>query len=483
MSDTNVHRVVGNLLVGTSHFFVDTTTNQVGINTSSPSASLDVATGDVKVGSGITLANDGTITATGGFSGDGSGLSGVNSDSGSWVNGSSSNIHLAVSTDNVGIGVLDPSHKLDVHGDINISSGTLKVGGTPAVFSNWSVDGSDIYRSSGNVGIVTATPMTKLDIECNAAQPSIVFSDTSNSRYQTGIGSIHISGQGQRLDFYTGDSGANGTLLTNSPRMSITGTGNMLISGYIQHKLISEAAFVWDPMDPISVPNPHSSTIYDANGDSSYQATMYGMVNRNTHWDVTGNTGRIQTNNTVNMRRDWTIVVWHRFSSTSQSGLRIAGHGRTSGSKGLHIMASGSTSVRFGMYGNDVDFGTVSHHQPTKTWCQYAFTYDHNSGNAGTNKKAYQNQRKVADDQANFGDPTHMSGNNGGSSRSGGFQPYSAEDTEFRIGQGYSDAVSMTGATTENSYGPILLFWRVLTETEIRALHSHYRKNYNGHDK
>ena len=66
MSDTNVHRVVGNLLVGTSHFFVDTTTNQVGINTSSPSASLDVATGDVKVGSGITLASStGTITATG----------------------------------------------------------------------------------------------------------------------------------------------------------------------------------------------------------------------------------------------------------------------------------------------------------------------------------------------------------------------------------------------------------------------------------
>jgi hypothetical protein len=162
--------VADNLLVGTSHFFVDRQNNRVGIGTSTPDASsmLDV-TGNIKSG--------GTITATGGFSGDGSGLSGVNSDSGSWVNGSSSNIHLAVSTDKVGIG--------------------------------------------------TATPMTKLDIECNAAQPSIVFSDTSNSRYQTGIGSIHVSGQGQRLDFYTGDSGANGTLLTNSPRMSITGTGNV----------------------------------------------------------------------------------------------------------------------------------------------------------------------------------------------------------------------------------------------------------------
>ena len=150
--------VADNLLVGTSHFFVDRQNNRVGIGTSTPDASsmLDV-TGNIKSG--------GTITATGGFSGDGSGLSGVNSDSGSWVNGSSSNIHLAVSTDKVGIGVLDPSYKLDVDGDINISStSTLRVGGTPAVFSNWSVDGSDIYRSSGNVGIGVTAPTELLDI-------------------------------------------------------------------------------------------------------------------------------------------------------------------------------------------------------------------------------------------------------------------------------------------------------------------------------
>ena len=114
MSDTNVHRVVGNLLVGSSHFFVDTTNNKVGINTSSPSASLDIATGDLKVGSGITLASGGTITASG-FSGNGSGLTQVNSDQGSWVNGASSNIHLAVSTDQVGIGTVDPSNLLHVY--------------------------------------------------------------------------------------------------------------------------------------------------------------------------------------------------------------------------------------------------------------------------------------------------------------------------------------------------------------------------------
>jgi hypothetical protein len=134
----------------------------VGITTANPGASLEV-NGNVHVVTDLTFG--GTLT------GNGSGLTNVNSDSGSWVNGSSSNIHLAVSTDKVGIGVLDPSHKLDVDGDINISSGsTLRVGGTPAVFSNWTVhtNALDIYRSSGNVGIGVTSPDYPLDVQYNS---------------------------------------------------------------------------------------------------------------------------------------------------------------------------------------------------------------------------------------------------------------------------------------------------------------------------
>ena len=223
MSDTNVHRVVGNLLVGTSHFFVDTTTNQVGINTSSPSASLDVATGDVKVGSGITLANNGTITATGGFSGNGSGLTGVNSDSGSWVNGSSSNIHLATSTDNVGIGVLDPSSKLDVDGDINISSGsTLKVGGTPAVFSNWTVhtNASDIYRSSGNVGIGVTSPDGPLHLNLPAKSNYTGFTYQSGD-VKTVLGNAEGGTNSSFVQVYSG--------VTNSVPDTNSGTYNLAL--------------------------------------------------------------------------------------------------------------------------------------------------------------------------------------------------------------------------------------------------------------
>ena len=175
-SDINVQTFSGkvninnNLLVGSGHLFVDTQNNLVGLRTSDPQAGLHVESNtyvrdDFRVGSGIVM-NDtsGQITA-GSFVGDGSALQGINSDSGSWVNGTSSNVHLATTGDKVGIGVVEPLYKLDVDGDINITSGsTLRRNGTPAVFSNWDVSGSDIYRSSGNVGIGNTAPAFPLTI-------------------------------------------------------------------------------------------------------------------------------------------------------------------------------------------------------------------------------------------------------------------------------------------------------------------------------
>jgi len=180
--------VADNLLVGTSHFFVDRQNNRVGIGTSTPDASsmLDV-TGNIKSG--------GTITATGGFSGDGSGLSGVNSDSGSWVNGSSSNIHLAVSTDNVGIGVVDPDGPLHLvlPATSNYTGFTYQSGDVKTVFGNTGDDSTNtsfvqVYSGvsssvpdtnsgtyhlalqphGGNVGIGTTSPNNSLHIYKNA---------------------------------------------------------------------------------------------------------------------------------------------------------------------------------------------------------------------------------------------------------------------------------------------------------------------------
>lgn len=129
----NIHHLSGNLLVGSSHLFVDTTNNRVGITTADPDAGLHVNSNayvhtDFRVGSGIAMnVTSGRITA-GSFDGDGSLLSGVNSDSGSWVNGTNSNVHLATLTDKVGIGTHSPGAELHVAGTgaIVVPSGTTE---------------------------------------------------------------------------------------------------------------------------------------------------------------------------------------------------------------------------------------------------------------------------------------------------------------------------------------------------------------------
>ena len=211
MSDTNVHRVVGNLLVGTSHFFVDTTTNQVGVNTSTPGAALDVQGGDVKVGSGITLASStGTITATGGFSGNGSGLTGVNSDSGSWVNGTNSNVHLATSTDKVGIGTTEPETIFQIGSKAQTTGvNYLKIRGN-------NVSASALPDICGI--IFNNSDIASLD---GLRGESKIINERAGNNY------------GSALAFYTNptDAGTGGTGVDSVKRMVIDENGDLRVGG------------------------------------------------------------------------------------------------------------------------------------------------------------------------------------------------------------------------------------------------------------
>ncbi len=124
--------ITSNLLVGSSHLFVDTTNNRVGLVTNNPDSGLHVNSNayvntDFRVGSDIVMNEvAGRITADS-FVGNGSGLTSISSDSGSWVNGANSNVHLATSTNKVGIGVTDPQGGLHVQTDnrVHITAGTV----------------------------------------------------------------------------------------------------------------------------------------------------------------------------------------------------------------------------------------------------------------------------------------------------------------------------------------------------------------------
>src|SRR6056300_1377178 len=174
-----------NLEVGTANLVVNTSTSRVGIGVTDPQHKLDV-NGDINIATGSTLRIGGTEAVFSNWTVNGDnisrsignvGIGGVSDATNKLkVHGSilatsnlevtgnilatsnlevgTANLVVNTSTSRVGIGVTDPQHKLDVNGDINIATGsTLRIGGTEAVFSNWTVNGDNISRSIGNVGI------------------------------------------------------------------------------------------------------------------------------------------------------------------------------------------------------------------------------------------------------------------------------------------------------------------------------------------
>jgi hypothetical protein len=210
-SDINVQtfsgkvNITSNLLVGTSHLFVDTINNRVGLVTNTPDAGLHVNSNayvhtDFRVGSGIVM-NDtaGQITA-GSFVGDGSAMTGINSDSGSWVNGTDV-VYLSTTTDKVGIGTTDPEAQLHIgpkdNDHIYLASANNNYG--------WKIDTDDqgsgavpfriikrtddvdttvltIKNQDGNVGIGTTGPTEALQIYRNGTDPTYIWAigNTSN---------------------------------------------------------------------------------------------------------------------------------------------------------------------------------------------------------------------------------------------------------------------------------------------------------------
>ena len=188
-SSDNIYRSLGN----------------VGIGTNNPTEKLDVA-GDINISSGSKYKIDGRdlslfdlniIDGTSGqvLSTNADGTFSFIDSGGNWTT-SGNNIYY---TDgNVGIGTNNPTEKLDVAGNVNISSGSkykidgrnlsisdLVSGQTPTSgqiltantdgtfsfktfhvqsSSNWTTSGNDIYRSSGNVGIGTSAPYRTLHI-------------------------------------------------------------------------------------------------------------------------------------------------------------------------------------------------------------------------------------------------------------------------------------------------------------------------------
>ncbi len=168
---------------------------------------------------------------------------------------------------NIGVGTTNPRNKLDVRSDNYATFGKATVNsagwsgirlGTPYTtnhdaycsviesYNNHASDYNSILRfktsngdnaaatermritSGGNVGVGTTSPLQRLHVKGNGQNPVIYMTDPTNNRYASGMGTHNVTNEGQRLDFYNGDSGANGTSLSSSHiRMSINASGNV----------------------------------------------------------------------------------------------------------------------------------------------------------------------------------------------------------------------------------------------------------------
>ena len=160
--------------------------------------------------------------------------------------GEVANLYVDTSTSRVGIGMSNPSYTLDVDGDINLSTGsTLRINGTPAVFSNWTVSGSDIYRPSGNVGIGTVSPQYQLDVDGGTTEGAgdvmlrlmgavnrtgkLILGRSGNSDIRSHAIEVNNNSGGANnfMKFLVHDGGSSSPYETRTEVMTLLGSGNV----------------------------------------------------------------------------------------------------------------------------------------------------------------------------------------------------------------------------------------------------------------
>ena len=284
-----------NLLVGTSHLFVDTVNNKVGITTTSPGANLEV-NGNLHVVTDLTFG--GTLT------GDGSGLSNVNSDSGLWTGAGTGNVYLSTSTHNVGIGTSSPSAKLDIDLD-NITSDSIFLN-MHARYENANNGYLEFLETnhtpSENTWLGWGTRIQKVvDV---TRQGYIEFNPVGDG-YDIAFGNDGGGGPGEimRIDGINGNVGIGKTSPSckldvegdiRSPsleaQLTLTGGGDVTWSGthvkWTNRVIILPIDNAYGPSGHINIPCPTSGTVkyYHANGgESTVTCTNSGIPLD--HWE------------------------------------------------------------------------------------------------------------------------------------------------------------------------------------------------------
>jgi len=266
------------------------------------------------------------------------------------------------SSGKVGIGNSSPAHMLDVSGDINISSGnTLRIGGTEAVFSNWTKNGIEIYRNS-NVGIGTTSPSNLLHLQStttpqlkigydntNFSTISVASnSDTTFATAQSGVfnfsdnvnaqAGLDVTGAALTTNQSITQSGTNANTLTGPTTLSNTLTVGVDDTGHDVKFFgaTSGAYMLWDESDDDLKLVGTAGLVQTGSG----QVTFAGNVDATAGLDVTG--AALTTNQAITQTGSGQVTFAGNVDATA--GLDVTGAALTTNQA---ITQTGSGQVTF----------------------------------------------------------------------------------------------------------------------------------------
>ena len=217
--------VGGDLTVGTDKFFVDVSTGQVGVGTTTPAA-------------GKALDVIGDLRATYLY-GDGSNINNITSSQ--WVT-TGNDIYYDTGSVRVGSNQ-PPAYTLDVLGDINFTGDIRKggvvqtFGGGAAVVGAWTeISGTtQIHYSTGNVGIANTNPQHTLSVGSNLyvedAGSNVLVIDGNVACNQVTLGQFEIV-PSYGLDDVTAESNVTtDTVELNNVTTGLSTVSNVAVGG------------------------------------------------------------------------------------------------------------------------------------------------------------------------------------------------------------------------------------------------------------